>query len=105
MPDDLLGLDEDREAPVLEVDVAPPQAEELTGAQSDEAGDDNERSEPGRDRVGEAEHKFGVDHRPLLGMVGAAAPDATWIAPDQVVIDGGVEDRPQQPVALRRLVT
>ena len=80
-------------------------AEQLAGAEADEAGDDHECSEPRCDRIREPEHELGVDHRPLVGVLGAATADAARIATDQVVVNGGVEDCSEQPVALRRLVT
>ena len=42
--DDLLRLDEDSEASVGQVDVAPPEPEQLACAQPDKAGDDHESS-------------------------------------------------------------
>src|SRR5438552_3528750 len=57
------------------------------------------------DRISELEDERCVDHRPLVCALPAAAPDATRVTHDQLVVDGRVEDRSQQPVALSGLVS
>lgn len=79
LADDLLRLDEHRQPAVLEVDVAAAETEQLAGAQPDEAGDDDKRPKRRGDGVAEADDELGIDHRPLVGVLGAAATDAARV--------------------------
>jgi hypothetical protein len=85
------------------VDVAASQSDELTEAESAEAGEEDERPVALLDGVGQGEHDPGVDEGSLGGAFNAGAAEATRVGGDPLVFDGGVQDDPQQTVGLGRL--
>ena len=96
------GLDvglPDRQRPVWQVDVGSAQARQLGGPQRGPRGQpDNCAVEVGNG-VGQGPDVVLVDHGSLVAAVGARAAQGAGVAEQDLVLDGGVEDRSQYPVA------
>src|SRR5438105_13926323 len=98
----LLRLFGDGEPAVEQIDVTPAERQELAEAQPAERAGQDERPKLGSDGIGQ-----GVDLRDGQGRTfgrafGACALDRARVLGDRLVLDGSVEDGPQQSVALLR---
>ncbi len=78
-----------------------PKAEQLAPAEAAEGGHAHQGPVPGFDGGGEVEDLLDGGQAALLGPFGASAADGAGVGDQDAVLDGGVEDRPQEPVALR----
>ena len=99
---ELLLLLLDRDRVVEQVHVAPLQTEQFTDSKPDETRDQHEDSVAVVDAFGDVPNLLSGRDRPLGGPLDARALHDARIAEDELVGDGGREDRAQKPVALRR---
>jgi hypothetical protein len=90
---------------VESIDVPALETKQFSASHAGEAAEEHEASEPGLDRFGELENRRRVEHRSFVGMLDAGSPDGARVAVDQPIGKGGIPDRPQQSVALGRLVS
>ncbi|MFE2962591.1 hypothetical protein ACFXKC_02690 [Streptomyces sp. NPDC059340] len=83
----------DTEGASVKVDVPAVQADQLTPAQTEEAGQKHERPVTRLDRVGEVIDLLHGGGRPLRGVHGARTLDRARVAPDHLIGHGGTHDR------------
>ena len=97
------GLAVHPEFRLFAVDIGAAQGQELAEAQAAEAGQEHQRPVAVLDVLGQGQDDLCVDERPLGCPLDPGASDAAGVLGDTLVLDGGVEDDPQQPVGLGRL--
>ncbi len=102
---DLMGLADDRDRAVQQVEVPSLQPEELTGPQTGKSPEQYQAPESRFDRFGELQDRRRGEHGSFRSMFDAGAPDGAGILGDQPVTDRGIQDGPEHPVGLGGLIT
>ena len=91
------------DGPLLEIDVPSTQRADLAVPQACERRHEHHRLEPRRHPVCQVEHLGDGEYRALRRPLRPCAGDAARVPSDELVmLDGGVEDRAQEPLRLRR---
>jgi hypothetical protein len=86
---------------VHRVEVPATERGEFPVTQAREGGEQDEDSEASRDAAGDVEDLGDGGDRSLGRVVFAGTRDAAWVAPDQFIVNGGIEHRVQEAVRLR----
>lgn len=99
----LLALLVHDDAPVEEVEVAAREPEKFAEAQAARRREEQERSVRRVNGLHECESVADWDQRSFVAGLQRRAADPAPVLGDEVVLGGGVQERHQEPVALRRL--
>jgi hypothetical protein len=94
----------DPDGAMNKIDISARQGEQFAGAQAAKPGQNHQCPQSRADGVGRLKNRVGVDNRPLLWALDSGAADLAGVAGDPHVLDGGVENGPEEPVRLGGLI-
>ncbi|MCZ7537761.1 MAG: hypothetical protein M5T61_18810 [Acidimicrobiia bacterium] len=94
------SLHPDGDGPVEQVDVSPFETQQLTPPETPKGGEKDEGSVLRLHLGGERAHLRQGRQRPFVGGFDAGALDRARVGHDEAVLDGGVEDRAEESIAL-----